>query len=268
MSMGARYCARCGAAAASVDRYCRECGGPLGDPALDGPPGADPDVPPGRVPAGTADLHVGELVAAGWRATCEHFWLLVGMFLLVVLLQYVPQLIIRTRVTDATVRALLNFIFTWLVSAVVSVAWIRVSLNLADGQPVTWRDLFPSSPLVLNYLVASILFGLIVTGGLLLLIVPGVIWGLKFYFYAYFIVDKDSNVLDALRASARATSGVKWDLFRLALASIGIVLLGVLALFVGVLVAAPVVQMAWAFAYRTLEPRPQARQQPRPVPAT
>jgi uncharacterized membrane protein len=95
-------------------------------------------------------------------------------------------------------------------------------------------------------------------GGLILLIVPGVILALTFGYASYLVVDRDSGLREALRSSSRITSGARWKLFCLGLASVGILLVGALCLVIGLIVAFPVVQMASVYAYRRLLARAQA----------
>jgi hypothetical protein len=75
---------------------------------------------------------------------------------------------------------------------------------------------------------------------------------LRLQFFAYFVVDKNKNPIEAIKASWEATAGSELNLLVLWFASLGIVILGVLALFVGLLAAIPVVLLAVTFVYRRL----------------
>jgi len=91
-----------------------------------------------------------------------------------------------------------------------------------------------------------------VLGGTILLIVPGVIWAVKFQFFSYFIIDKGLGPIEALKKSSAITKGVKWNLLGFDLLIGGIALLGVLALLIGLLAAIPTAMIAMAFVYRKL----------------
>jgi len=76
------------------------------------------------------------------------------------------------------------------------------------------RDLYSSKPIVLlNYVIASIAYGLMVMVGFLLLIVPGIFLALKYQFYGYLITDRGMGPIEALKESGRLTEGAKKDLF-------------------------------------------------------
>lgn len=93
----------------------------------------------------------------------------------------------------------------------------------------------------------------IVTGvGFLFFIVPGFVLWLGLWPCYLLAMEDGLEPVDALKAAWRLTDGHKLALFILSLASLGLVLAGLLALLVGVFVAAPVVQLAWILAYEEL----------------
>ena len=89
--------------------------------------------------------------------------------------------------------------------------------------------------------------------GLVLLIVPGIIFAVIFGFYGWGLVDGvvDDGV-SALRHSAEITRGHRWQLFGFAIVLILFNLLGLLALVVGVLITSAVSILALAHVYRQL----------------
>jgi len=125
-------------------------------------------------------------------------------------------------------------------------------LKLIRGQGPAFGDLGGSLRLIVPLLFTNLLAGLCVIAGFLLLIVPGVIIGLGFYFVMHVVVDKNLRYVDALKASWRITRGYKVELLLLGLLCAGVMLLGALACCVGLLVAAPVVSGAVTVAYNRL----------------
>jgi uncharacterized membrane protein len=143
----------------------------------------------------------------------------------------------------------------WVVSIFISMAVIKIGLRLsaAPGETAEVSDVWSGYPFFLNYLVGSILYGLIVLAGFILLIVPGIIWGIKYSFFGYLIIDRGMGPVEALKRSGEITKGYKWDLFLLGLLFFGISLLGVLACIVGLFAAIPTIWVAHAYVYRRLE---------------
>jgi uncharacterized membrane protein len=111
-----------------------------------------------------------------------------------------------------------------------------------------------------KFLGASILLSLAVAIGLVLLIVPGIIFGLMFMFATFVVIERELGPIDAMNESNRLTRGHKWQLFGFVLVLLLINVLGLMALVVGILVSIPVSTLAFVHAYRVLggkaEPRP------------
>lgn len=141
-------------------------------------------------------------------------------------------------------------------SIVMQIGVTRLYLDLIDtdteGQ---LRTLFSHSHLFFRYLIASILMGFLVLVGLILFVIPGIYWGLKYQFLPCLIVDKDLGIADAFKESGQITQGVKWQLFGFSLAMIGINILGAVALGIGLLITLPVTILAHVFVYRKLSTR-------------
>jgi uncharacterized membrane protein len=104
-----------------------------------------------------------------------------------------------------------------------------------------------------SYVLASILFGLMLFVGLLLCIIPGIIVAIIFMFYGYLIVDNPTlGPTDALRKSQEITKGRLGELFVFGLALFGINLVGAILCGVGLLFTYGITAVAVAYAYRTL----------------
>ena len=106
-----------------------------------------------------------------------------------------------------------------------------------------------------KYLGASILLGLAVGIGFVLLIVPGIIFALMFMFTTFIVIDRELGPIEAMKESKRITHGHKWSLLGFSLVLVLINLLGVLALVFGLLVSIPVSSLAFVHAYRLLAGR-------------
>jgi hypothetical protein len=90
-----------------------------------------------------------------------------------------------------------------------------------------------------KFLGASILLVLAVAIGLVLLIVPGIIFMLMFMFTTFIVIERELGPIEAMKESRRITRGHKWQLLGFLLVLVLINLLGLLALIVGMLVSIP-----------------------------
>lgn len=121
-----------------------------------------------------------------------------------------------------------------------------------DPMKADIKDLWHPQQYV-NYLLATIIVGICVAVGLVLLIVPGVIVAIMFSMAKFLVIDRNLKPMDAVKESMRITEGSRLELFILLLGVIAINFVGAIALFFGLLVSLPVSTLALVSAYRTLE---------------
>jgi uncharacterized membrane protein len=93
---------------------------------------------------------------------------------------------------------------------------------------------------------------LIVIGGFILLIIPGIFFALRLQFTCYLIVDKNLGPVEAVKTSWKITKGNAWNLFFLGILLGLINILGLLCLIVGLFVTVPLTMLATTFVYRKL----------------
>ena len=134
----------------------------------------------------------------------------------------------------------------------VHIAQVNVSLKFCSGETADFPDLIAKYQKFLDVLLGTILYGLLVTAGFILLIIPGIYWAVRYQFFAYLIIDQDMGPVDAIKRSGQLTRGVWWHVFGLGWTLFGIYLLGLLACCVGLLFAVPVMAVTTAYVYRTL----------------
>lgn len=103
-----------------------------------------------------------------------------------------------------------------------------------------------------KFLGTSILATIAIVIGFVLLIVPGLIALVLFMFSTILVIDRGLGPIEAMKESMRITAGHRWSLFGLLCLLLLILFVGVLALFVGLLVAMPVSTLAFVHAYRTV----------------
>jgi hypothetical protein len=199
-----------------------------------------------------------DVLGYGWRVMKTNFWFFVGIglvFLIVTYLPIVARVVVKSlnlpKASDITLGILLR-VLGWVIHIVVAIGLIKIALGFCDEQKPPFATLFDAWDCFWRYLGAGILYCLIVLGGLILLIVPGIIWAVKFSLCYYFVIDKGLGPIEALKASSRATMGVKWRLFGFGILCALINLLGMLCLLVGVFATYPTVLIAGVLVYRQL----------------
>ena len=207
----------------------------------------------------------GEAIRFGWAAMKANIGFFIGLLIVVGLISYSPDTVLRLARVEAPGVILIVGVASFALQQWMGMGVTRISLKFADGARAEMGDLFARADLFFKYVGGSILYALIVLGGLILLIVPGFIWAMKYQFYGYFIMDRELGPIEALKQSAAITGGAKGNLFLFALVLAGINMLGALALVIGLFATIPTSIVAVGFVYRRLLARAAAG--PAPVTA-
>jgi len=196
-------------------------------------------------------ISIGQALKVGWKAFAGHigFWIGVGAIVLSLIILIVALSLSLSKISGGEFIA--NLI-AYFIQFMLSIGLIKISLSLAEGKKPSLADLYSGYPLLFKYFATAFLQGLIIMAGLILFIIPGIIWGLKYQYGVYLVIDRKMKPIEALKASAKLTSGVKWELFGFYLLSMVITFLGIFALLVGYLIAVPVIIVATAHIYRQL----------------
>ncbi len=260
-----------------------ESAAPAADPsnpyAAPGSGWVEPEVAPGtsleEIEPGSDPIGVGDCVKRGFEITKRHF----GTIFLVGLTYFVVTIVASLVFTamdsalgftpttnevrfdgtngfsriDWTATGPIDGILSQILSIFLSLGLVRIGLNLVSGNDVSVAMLFGGGRKLLPAIGASILFGLMVGVGLLLLVVPGIYLALRYGQFMNAMVDRDLGVLDSLQYSSSITTSNRLNLFLLALLSIAIVIAGALALIVGLIFAYPVVWLSWMVAFRWMQ---------------
>ena len=132
---------------------------------------------------------------------------------------FAEALTARQEVAHASVIAVFGIV------SVVFQAWItggqiRYMLQIARGEPARIEVLFSGGDVFWPVLGGTLLLGLAIIFGLLLLIVPGIILALMFGQTLYLIVDRRMPVFEAFGVSRQIMIGNKLTLFLMILVSV------------------------------------------------
>ena len=132
-----------------------------------------------------------------------------------------------------------------------SVSWVY--LKAVRKEKINIKDMF--SVFERNYwnaVVASLITGIIIGFGFIMLIVPGIFFACRLAFVQYLIIDQKMDVMDALKTSWEMTRGHGWSIFFIGLLAIPIVIAGLIMLFFGVFLSAIWISCAFAVIYHAV----------------
>ncbi len=101
----------------------------------------------------------------------------------------------------------------------------------------------------LNIVLANLIVTALVMLGVVMLIIPGIIIGIRLTFVSYLVMDKDMEPMKAVEKSWEMTRGHGWEIFGMAILSGFIFIGGILVFFVGVIVSIMWIHSAFATFY-------------------
>lgn len=211
-------------------------------------------------------LSIKDCLGFGWRTFTSRPWILIGAGVVVFLIQMV--LSIPEKIVEGGPLELPYALLSVVAALFIQMGTIHFILKAHDDSSSVKLDALWHPKPFWRFLGAAILMLLAIVGGLILLIVPGIIVAIALTFTLYLVIDKGLGPVEAMKESWRLTKGRRWKLFGLSLAIVGINLLGMLALFVGLVVTVPITMLATAHAYRVLSGQEKPAETPIPIAAT
>lgn len=132
------------------------------------------------------------------------------------------------------------------------VSW--VFLKAVRGERIEIRDMFVVfQKNYWNAVIANVVVGIIVGLGIVMLIVPGIIFACRLAFVPFLVVDREMDVMDALRVSWDMTRGYGWQIFLMGILAFFVVIAGIICLVVGIVISIMWISAAFAAMYHAVE---------------
>jgi len=129
-----------------------------------------------------------------------------------------------------------------------SVKWVflkavrREKIEIKDMLSVFERNYW-------NAVLAGLITVVIVVIGIIMLIVPGIIFACRLAFVPYLVIDKKMEAMEALKTSWEMTRGHGWKIFFIGLLGFLIIIAGLIVLFFGVIISIMWISTAMAVLY-------------------
>lgn len=214
-----------------------------------------PPPPPGEM---GVNFSAGAAIGYGWRGFKNNAGSFLGMALLIIVVSAVFGSLSSGEGSASLGGSLLQIVGQ-IITMVMTAAMIKGALDVTQGTSVSIGSMFEGWDKV-QVLIAAVLVAIGTVVGLILLIIPGLIWMFLTWFTNTFIIDRGVSAIDGIKESIGFVKNNVGDLLILALLSVGVAILGIICLIVGIFVAIPVIMIAGAYAYRVLQGQPVAVQ--------
>jgi len=234
-------CKSCGQDNPPEARFCSNCGATLIATAKTFP-----------------KITVGSSYGNGWRQLWKYF---LELFLILIIGFIIGIPASMGSWSQGAASGFLSFLGTvytilivWPVDYGVSFSYLKAS----RGDTLEIKNMFEAFQNYWNAVLASLLVTVIVGIGLIVLIVPGIIFACKLAFTPYLVVDRKMAVIDAVKGSWRMTNGYAWRVFLIGLLAIPIFIAGLICFGVGVIISIMWIRMAFASLYHAVSTATQA----------
>lgn len=143
-----------------------------------------------------------------------------------------------------------------LVSAILAVVSIQIYLDINVWKTVNFNhfklDTKAKRRLIWKWIWGYVLYTLIIMGGFILFIIPGIYFAIRLSFWEFFLIDQKLTIKESLRASWDKTKWHERQLLWVWFLSLGVMILWVLALFIWLLRAIPTIKIAYTHLYKKL----------------
>lgn len=196
----------------------------------------------------TLNFSISASLKEAWHLFKIHWFVLVAAMVISMVVQAAPGFFFHEK---SGIPDLISF----LISAFFMAGLARILLTTVDGGTPKIEDLFGEAQAYLRMLASIFLTSIAIVIGFVLLIIPGVYVSMRLMFVYTLVIDQGLGAIDAMKKSWSMTEGNVIHLLKLWLTFVGIILLGLLAFFVGVFVAAPVAMLLLTLVYRQAIPK-------------
>jgi hypothetical protein len=195
-------------------------------------------------------LNIGACLSRGWDLWMDHFGRLLLAYLILVPISLALSFVQINSLPIATI----------LFGGVFTAGMYRYTLKLLHGEPTTVTDLFagfseaPGALILAGMAIAFFImtFVFLISEGFLLCIVPVLYFGIAWTFTYPLILEKKLAFMPAMEVSRRVITRNWWRMLVLMLAAALLSLLGITALFIGIILTLPISLCVLACAYDSL----------------
>ena len=153
-------------------------------------------------------LTVGNFLNFGIESAKRNFLKFFGMIIFAVI-AFIIIVFIGYGINE-TFGGMLTLIF----SILISFGFLKNTIRLTKGEPINFKAFFSANPVtLLHFFVAMVIMFVVISIGMILLIIPGIILSYMLILTPYLIIDKDMGAVEAIMESMRLTKGYKMDIF-------------------------------------------------------
>ncbi len=197
-------------------------------------------------------ISIKEALSVGWELFTAHLWFFLALiFGISIIFSFLGLVQEEVKGTPPLLFAFVHLL-VFIVNMFISMGLIRLALQFLRKEKPSIHTSFIPDHSFFPYVIGTFMYVLVILAGIILLIIPGFMWAVRYQFSSYLILDKHLSPREAFHESARMTKGIRSKLFGFMLVIALINILGALIFGIGLLVSIPVTMLAVGFIYLKL----------------
>lgn len=195
---------------------------------------------------------VGSTYGFGW-ARMKKFFLDLFLVTIIVGVVLTPIGMIQSldghETPGGVLLRIFSFAYWFLLFGPITYGAALVFLKAVRNGQVEVKDMFSPFENYLNVVLAHLLVSAIVGIGVVLLVVPGIIFACRLAFVRYLVVDGKMEPVEAVKESWRMTGGYATRIFFMGLLAVAVAIAGLICFGVGIIPAVMWIRCAFASMY-------------------
>lgn len=192
------------------------------------------------------DFSIGECLSEGFEIFKQNVGGFIGFTLLLVGVSMMPAIV--TLAGGDALGSVVNIV-TSIVSIPLGVGFMIVAKKIYHNEAYDFNSFFEGFQLFQPLLIASVLVGLAVAVGFILLFIPGIYLAIAFTWTSPMIVFAGRESVEAMGISRKVVSKNWFKVFGFYIVLMLVAFAGILAFGIGIFVAIPVIYCASYVAY-------------------
>jgi hypothetical protein len=194
-----------------------------------------------------------DVLRVSWKGLISQIWLLAGLLIGYVIVSLALTIFIPAPMQGTiSPSGLVIAFFSLVLSLLFSLGYIQNMFQTLDGEEPQFSAYGQQARKIITFLVAGLIYGVIIIVGLALLVLPGIYLAIRLQFYLAAIVEEDTGIVASLKRSWKITKGQTKPLVLLLLVIIGFTVLGLAFFGVGIFVTYPLAGLMYCCAFRKL----------------
>ncbi|MCX5849583.1 MAG: hypothetical protein NTW65_09055 [Deltaproteobacteria bacterium] len=206
------------------------------------------------------EVKITEALGYGWRKAKENLVFFIGSYIIMGVVQFIPIFctvlaivnLMEANESLAIGLGIAAFLSECIAFDMLYVGYVKAATNVINGTGPMFGDMKPSMTDMFRVLVAAICWFTLIGIGLVLFIIPGIWFAVTYWPFGWVIINKQVGPIEGLRQARELTKGKRFNhVIFFVLCGI-ILLLGALALGLGLIIAFPTTLLATTYLYRKI----------------